>query len=381
MTFLHHESIKSLVLRKCRSITLILVLQITITPPSVAFFQSITTVPRIHISEFNYVHDYQDQPLIIETDLPVESLCDDLMNGIAGSTITLQQRSKQRTKLYECLFDQAIDLVMLQSNHSQSLFAFCEGLLDDVQDAKQFTGKQLIPDMDWFDLFPEGYQPSDCVILAGEGATSTLHRDPFEWTGTSLCLEGTKLWRFLAPESNGNAQSIDRLVEAYRLPSVAWDGDSSISLSAGWQSDASLYSDRDVSVPSARALSEMDDRLRFDTLDAVASESHCLKPSLDVKDCSCWTVIQKPGDFLLIPAHWWHQTYALEPSLAVASQRCDSTIDAGRVIRHILSSTSTRETAPDLLLQDSFAACSQETDATKVIRELFDHLEVSLKET
>jgi hypothetical protein len=316
------------------------------------------------------------------------------MNEIAGGTITLQQRDKvqQKTKLYECTLDQAIDLMMCQSNHTQSMIAFCEGLLENVRDGTQFNGKQQLAlkddNIDWFDSFPPEFRPTDCVILAGEGATSTLHRDPFEWTGTSLCLEGTKLWRFISPSNSTSSsddgenalQAIDDLVGAYRLPSVAWDDESGVSLSAGWQSDSSLYSDRDASVPSAKALSEMEDSARFTTLENIALEwPTSLHPNFDTNNCSCWTIIQKPGDLLLIPAHWWHQTYALEPSLAVSSQRCGSTIDAARVIRHILSTTSTLETAPDLLLQSNFSTYMQEKDVTKVVRELFDHLEVSIK--
>ena len=40
---------------------------------------------------------------------------------------------------------------------------------------------------------------------------------------------------------------------------------------------------------------------------------------------------------MLIPPYWYHQTYAPEPSLAVASQRCGSLLDATRVVGHILA--------------------------------------------
>ena len=375
-------------------------------PLTVSAFHSITSVPRVALKDYKN-DSYQDRPLIIETGLDVESLCDNLMDCVSDAIITLQQtkrtykkpkgnkkeyqpKSKKKirrvekqekikqiaekeTKMCDLPMDQAIELVMRQSNHDNSLFSFCEGLLDDLDTDIDYTGKLSIgtEDEDWFDLFPPQIQPSDCVILAGEGASSTLHRDPFEWTGTSLCLEGTKVWRFLEPnllnDESGpglGVQSVDKLLNAYRLPSTAWEeGDTY--LSAGWQSNFNLYEQRHESIPSAKELVEGDHQ----RLEDIAQNWSLLKPSFDSSECSCWTVVQKPGDLLLIPAHWWHQTYALEPSLAVASQRCLSKLDSARVIKHILLTTDTMDEAPDILLQGDYSDV-QEREAIQ--EEIFD---------
>jgi hypothetical protein len=272
---------------------------------------------------------------------------------------------------------------MTRSNSKQAYLAFCEGLLqqketpllsttvqEHVTNAREHAfrngggggGDSSSSSHDWFSQFPARAQPTDAVIIAGAGATSTLHRDPFEWTGTSLCLEGTKVWRFIEPppiiihnDDGGGVKSVDQQLNSYRLESIAWhdSGDDDkkaeaetttiMSLSAGWQSDYSLYhSRRHDSIPSARELAELAEThpSQYDKLlKELATDMDILRPcdaiAAQQNMFTIHTAIQKPGDLLLIPAHWWHQTYALEPSVAVASQRC-SAFDAPRVFEHIL---------------------------------------------
>ena len=146
--------------------------------------------------------------------------------------------------------------------------------------------------------------------------------------------------------NDSGVDSVDKALLSYRLPSVAWDDD--VYLSAGWQSNLSLYEFREKAVPSARYLADLEEKNateKLKKLHEVASSMDLLTPSenfpifLDNDETICttiWTAVQKPGDILIIPAFWWHQTYALEPSLAIASQRSGLKRDTKRVIRHIL---------------------------------------------
>ena len=349
-----------------------------------------------------------ETPVIIENALTTdecESICDTMLSHLGSHEILIQRKTKtkinakrnkntkrkdmEKDKIeynqYKCSFHQALQY-MMQSKHNDSLFAFCEGLLHNVDNEKikqikdklqnlreNFFHDSSIP-MDYFHYFPMDIQPSDCVVLAGEGSSSTLHRDPFEWTGTSICLEGTKIWRFIPPplvelvtsvhacedveqDDMSYIQYMDQFLNAYRLESVAWDKDKydekvSMPLSAGWQSDKSLFAYRNKDIKSAESISEMDESSRMIYLNDIVMNNEYLKMNIfDNNDevnknipnsflapaTSIWTTVQKPGDLLIIPAYWWHQTYGLEPNLAIASQRCGMERDARRVMNHIVS--------------------------------------------
>jgi len=384
-----------------------------------------------------------------------------------------QPTASTTTDLYLCSFLEAIDLVLGQSKHDDTLLAFCEGLLDSPLDSDEISDAQSSQlslqhkmetareelfqqrmnensesstsdvagesvashpiDPCWFrEYFPAEALPTDCVILAGEGATSTLHRDPLEWTGTNLCVDGTKVWRFVAPplavaavtgvqdegpideldddENNSSVSVVDGLLDAYRLDSIAWGNseDDPLTLSAGWQSDYSLFADFRDPI-SGKDLLKLEEKAgtkgKLDTMTKVASDVDRLRPDIPVgvvgaatnkdgvsspEECvTVWSGVQKPGDMIVIPAHWWHQTYAMEASLAIASQRCGAERDSERVFRHILETTATQESvatesttfnkgqedpAKILSLLRSKASSPQET-----VDRLFDYL-ASLRE-
>jgi len=364
-----------------------------------AFSHSVL-VPRISLDEYISSPDgYINKPVLIRdiaTTYNIESLADELMDILGNEEVQMQRKIKNEsdgsrdTEIYDITLMEAVDY-MMDSNHNDAFFTFCEGLLPGyTKDSTKLHDKLTtireapFPNKEnWFDYFPEKIQPTDAIILAGQGATSTLHRDPFEWTGTSLCLEGTKIWRFiLPPTDDGGVEVVDTALKSYRLDSIAWE--EGVQLSAGWQSDMSLYDTIDDTFPSAFDLMVMeeDDNEQYQSIiqDAGTSIS-TLQPSADASDALhelsntdeplFVTAIQQPGDLLLIPAHCWHQTYGPVPSIAIASQRCGSN-DANNVINHILDITKcNKDIIPDILKSNNYDGGTGE----EVVATLFETLD------
>ena len=350
-----------------------------------------------------------DRPILIKNALipaQCEDICEHLLQLAGKEIIPVQQRCGGKTFLHECTLMQALDLIM-DSEPSDAWFAFVEGLLEDHSDKSDMEklvhepltrAREELFRMDgavqgstnWLDYFPKSVRPTDCVVLAGQGATSTFHRDPLEWTGTSLCLEGRKIWRFVQPPSYrddemGAVQEVDEWLDAYSLPSIAWDDstddDSTAEkekapLSIGWQSDYSLYHHLNFDMVSAQDLAYMEPSKSDLLLDEWAKSASLLEPNLPSPNGNVgdgfYSTVQRQGDLLLIPAHWYHQTYAPEPSIAVASQRCGSSVDAKRVFRHILLLQGLGDTAPSELQQseEDFVI----SDPEFMVKLLFDTL-------
>jgi hypothetical protein len=208
--------------------------------------------------------------------------------------------------------------------------------LREIREAP-FVGQE-----NWFDYFPSNIRPSDAIILAGSGATSTLHRDPFEWTGMSICLEGIKIWRFILPPSleDGGVSIVDGALSSYQLDSIAWEQDGGneerepVAWSAGWQSDMSLFDfdsiwlqmvdqtglgcRRELELAGLDMSTLQPCNGARNAFDVVAkSTGSLLQPLFS-------TAIQQQGDFAAYSCSLLASNVAPVPSVAVASQRCSS---------------------------------------------------------
>ena len=342
-------------------------------------------IPRITLDEF-ISSPIRDEPIIIRdiaSPEQIEVLADELMSLLGDEQIQMQHKVKHddngetTTDIYDISLHESIDY-MMDSKRNDSFFAFCEGLLPSDATVKlhqKLTEIREAPfpnEENWFNYFPEKVRPTDALILAGEGAVSTLHRDPFEWTGTSLCLEGVKVWRFILP--TGGVTDVDEALKSYRLDSIAWEDDEAteekqqttdpLTLSAGWQSNMNLYDAIDEEFPTAidwATLEEENYKLFQKEILSLGSDASLLRPSSEASDAlksingnniPFVTATQFAGDLLLIPAHCWHQTYAPMPSIAVASQRCGVS-DGTKVVQHVLNLNDRSKPLPDLLQRNN----------------------------
>lgn len=131
----------------------------------------------------------------------------------------------------------------------------------------------LLESGDHFKLLPKELVPRDAYLLwGGQYSRSTLHVDPYNWTGTNFVLRGRKKWRLVPPGGH------DQLVDAHQTRcGFALE-------CVKYQSPADLFGG---SLPKGLPL---------------------------------WEGTLYPGDVLVIPSGWWHQAMNMEETVAIASQ-------------------------------------------------------------
>jgi hypothetical protein len=153
---------------------------------------------------------------------------------------------------------------------------------------------------------------------------------------------------------------LDECLAARRLESSAWDG-GVYNVSAGWQSPLDLYCTQGAVAakwPTAEALSALPPDARAAALAAIQADCDRLVVNAAAGETAAGfpfapsdggllgagsalgkrrrvTVLQREGELLLIPPRWWHQTYHLEPSVALAGQYCNAQ-NGARVAQHVL---------------------------------------------
>lgn len=207
-----------------------------------------------------------------------------------------------------------------QSSHERHVYLLHEQLLYSLPRlAEELGAPPMQLGDDWFAYFPPEMRPEGRALnIGGPGSISSLHADPFNWTGTNTVFEGRKAWRFLPPSTPAEWLCARRK-------------EINQNVTSSWTSKLDLFEMRDDSggfKPGPISLGRcVVARKRLDELRRAMVE-----------------FVQEPGETVLIPPGWWHQVYHLEPTLGVAGQYLNEH-NADVVFRNMLSYTGADEAA------------------------------------
>ena len=308
---------------------------------------------KITKKEFDEIH----HPILlcnILTEEDSESFTYSLMKNLKNELIEYDVRRDDQIESYECTLEEFINTVSDNSDHDDNMYLMNEAILDKLG---KFTDKvsdilvcirenKLFGYEDMFQHFPSNIKPSNALIIGGMGARSFLHADPYDWVGVNYLFEGEKLWTFIPP-----SKEVEEVLQARRNSPDAWDPEYSIA--AGYVSDVDLYKTcSNYSIQSlGNTLSLLTHSLTHSiqslvtNKDAVTSTINrkyitaakqigfsspyvrlpMFESGNDAVDKSAVLgekviqLIQKPGDLVVIPPHWYHQgipsRYSLTHSL------------------------------------------------------------------
>tara|TARA_B110001452_G_scaffold53566_1_gene41014 strand:+ start:194 stop:1306 length:1113 start_codon:yes stop_codon:yes gene_type:complete len=127
---------------------------------------------------------------------------------------------------------------------------------------------------DYYQVLPSVLRPDNAFFLWGAPhSRSTLHVDPYNWTGSNAVIFGRKSWRLFPPGQDGR---LNASLGECGFPLSCWQARSPI--------------------------------------DAFA------QPPLDDGNIALFEGVARAGDMLLIPSGWFHQAFNDAETLAVASQ-------------------------------------------------------------
>ncbi|XP_077978320.1 uncharacterized protein LOC144433821 isoform X2 [Glandiceps talaboti] len=139
-------------------------------------------------------------------------------------------------------------------------------------------GEAIYLKEDFFELFPSEVQPWNAMLLWGTAySRSSLHIDPYNWTGTNAVLKGIKRWKLYPPGQ-------DEYLYVFE------------DQKSGFPLDCYKYNSP------------------IDTHDVD------WKKYPKFKDARAIEFDQYPGEILLIPTGWFHQAFNVKETMAISSQ-------------------------------------------------------------
>ncbi|XP_071809042.1 uncharacterized protein [Asterias amurensis] len=171
-------------------------------------------------------------------------------------------------------------------------------------DLQNDIGSSIYLEEDFFKLFPKEIQPWNAMFLWGTRfSRSSLHIDPYNWTGTNAVFKGLKKWKLYPPGQDDFLYVLPNRLSGFPLKSFKYN-----SPIDAFDPDLQTY----PMFAQARAI----------------------------------TFTQHPGELLIIPTGWFHQAYNDMETIAVSSQVMN-TANYRNVLEEILKAGSvTKEMLP-----------------------------------
>ncbi|XP_068706530.1 uncharacterized protein [Montipora foliosa] len=157
-----------------------------------------------------------------------------------------------------------------------------ELFIETNPELRQHLGQPVHLKEDFFQLLPKEIRPWNAMLLWGTAhSRSTLHIDPYNWTGTNAVLSGKKMWKLYPPGQ-----------------------------------DHLLY------VKSTQRCGFPLDCLKYNSpMDAFNPD---YKRFPEFRKARAISFTQEAGEILIIPTGWFHQAYNAEETMAISSQIMNS---------------------------------------------------------
>lgn len=147
---------------------------------------------------------------------------------------------------------------------------------------REHLGQPVYLNEDFFQLLPKEIRPWNAMLLWGTAhSRSTLHIDPYNWTGTNAVLSGRKMWKLYPPGQ-------DHLLSVRR------------NQRCGFPLDCMKYNS---------------------PIDAYNPD---FKKFPEFRQARAISFTQEAGELLIIPTGWFHQAFNPVETMAISSQVMNS---------------------------------------------------------
>jgi hypothetical protein len=172
-------------------------------PASASSTASSASVPRVSArglsrADFASLYDGTQTPVLLTDVFPDAdhgAWLAQLVASFGSRRVTYQvQRPKGITELFRAPLRDFLAEMVAESGHGAARFLFDEALLSGRAAPEALRAFARLPaplfERDGFAAFPRALRPRDaCLLAGGAGARSSLHADPYSWTGWNYLIE------------------------------------------------------------------------------------------------------------------------------------------------------------------------------------------------